>query len=531
MRDGLVQIVPQTGYKHAMAPKPSHTPAAIPAASHPVEVELKLLVLGMSPDEARQRIARSPSLARRRALRRWLVNRYFDTPDQQLRQHRCALRLRQTLDAPPGDGAAGPWKQTLKTAGLAQGGLSQRGEWETDVPDGQLQRAALQGTAWEALDPADQWFERLQPSFETRCERTTWRVRRRDGSVVEVAFDAGVAKASGRMDAFAELELELIEGDPVALFDLARELAARVPCLPSSRSKAERAQALADGTLHGVTKAARLLPRDGETPWALAQRAMADMLEQFTRNLEALWHADAPELVHQARVGWRRWRSMEKLLRPWWPWPIDHAPLRPLLQALGEQRNLDVARTETLPAWADAWPGAASEWQAAIDRLAQACQAQRRAVRAQLATPATGLGLLQLAEALWRMGAGGQGFGRQAARQRLQRWHRQLHRLLDSAEHGAIDLASLHEARLLAKRLRYGSEALAGAMSRKRQRQASRWAGEATDWQTRIGQARDAWQAAACLQSTGAAERLVYFLRGVGASLDRQAQAMAQQRE
>ncbi len=494
----------------------------------PQEIELKLRVLGMNAEEALRRLARSPSLARRQPQRRWLVNRYYDTPDQQLRQHRCALRLRQTLDSrTPTAAHTGPWKQTLKTAGLTQGGLSQRGEWEVEVPDSHLQRAALQNTAWDTLDPDDNWFARLQPCFETRCERTTWWVRRRDGTVVEVAFDAGTVEAAGRRDEFLELELELVQGDPAALFGLARELAQRVPCLPSPRSKAERGQALADGNLHAVTKAGRMEAAPGESVWRLAQRAMADMLEQLTRNLEALAHDDAPELVHQARVGWRRWRSMEKLLRPWLGTPIDHTPLQPLLHALGEQRNLDVACTETLPGWAPAWPGDAAAWTEAILRLEQARHQQREIVRQRLATPATGLALLGLSEALWNLPSNGTDFTRRAARKRLARWHRKLHRLLRGKGQGVIDLASLHEARLLAKRLRYGSEALASAMSRKRLRETERWLADATEWQTRIGQARDAWQAAACLQQAGASEQLVYFLRGVGASMDRTAQSLA----
>lgn len=514
----------QTGYKHGMATK-SIPPSPLVA---PQEIELKLRVLGLETEEALHRLARSPSLARRQPQHRWLVNRYYDTPDQQLRQHRCALRLRQTLDSPSStDATSRSWKQTLKTAGHTQGGLSQRGEWEADVPEGQLQRAALHGTAWDALDPDDAWFTQLQPCFETRCERTTWRVRRRDATVVEVALDAGTIEAAGRCEDFLELELELIQGEPAALFALARELAARVPCLPSSRSKAERGQALADGSLHAVTKARRLMAIPGEPIGGLAQRAMADMLEQFTRNLEALMYDDAPELVHQARVGWRRWRSMEKLLRPWLGAPIDHTPLQPLLQALGQQRNLDVASTETLPGWADAWPGDAAVWADGAARLEQARCQQRCTVRRWLTTPATGLVLLQLAETLWHMTPTSADFTRRAARQRLARWHRKLHRLLTDQSGGAIDLASLHEARLLAKRLRYGSEALASAMARKHQRETARWLAEATEWQTRIGQARDAWQAGACLEQVGASEKQVYFLRGIGACMDRHAQALA----
>lgn len=516
-----------------MTPKPQPTPiAAAPAAApQPQEIELKLLVVGLNAAQALQQLVRAPSLARRKPERRWLVNRYFDTPDQQLRQQRCALRLRQSLSAPPTPKSAqsAPWQQTLKTAGQSHGGLSQRGEWNVEVPCGQLQRSALHGTAWETLDPQDTWFAQLEPCFETRCERTIWRVRRRDGTVIEVAFDAASVVAAGHSTSLLELELELLQGNPSALFALAQELAQRLPCLPSNRSKAERAQALADGTLYSATKAQRLVMTPREPVHQLAQRAMADMLDQFTRNLDGVLHSDAPELVHQARVGWRRWRSMEKLLRPWLGTRPDWTALRPLLLALGQQRNLDVAGTETLPHWAAAWPGEPSAWSDGAERITQARLAQREAVRQALATPATGLALLQLSEALWHMGHAGTTFKKKETRLRLARWHRKLQQLLAASQHRHIDLESLHQARLLAKRLRYGSEALASSLSRKHLRLAERWLAQATEWQTRIGLARDAWQAAACLREVGAPDSLVFFLQGVGASLDRQAQSLANQ--
>ena len=64
--------------------------------------------------------------------------------------------------------------------------------------------------------------------------------------------------------------------------------------------------------------------------------------------------SDAPEVVHQARVGWRRLRSLARLFAPACaarPAPAA-AALAPLLQSLGHLRDLDVARTQTLPALA-----------------------------------------------------------------------------------------------------------------------------------------------------------------------------------
>jgi inorganic triphosphatase YgiF len=492
------------------------------------EIELKLVVLGLTGEAALHKLRRSPSLARRQPLQQWLDNRYFDTPDGLLQQHRCALRLRQTRSS-AAPSAAGDWVQTFKTAGHNQGGLSQRGEWETALGTASLDRAALQGTAWDALDPADQWFARLQLRFQTRCLRTTWQVRRRDGTHIEVALDAGHVLAQGQEADFVELELELRQGPAQALFELAAELAARLPCLPSNRSKAERGQALWADRLYEPVKASKPLPQPGQPLALLATRAIADMLDQFLRNLDNLMHHDAPELIHQARVGWRRWRSLQQLLRPWWPALPDLAPLRPLLDALGQQRNLDVACTQTLPAWAASWSGDASAWHDSLERLQNEQARHRHHLRACLAQPATGLLMLELAHQLWTLNQQPPLVKKREAVQRLARWHRRLHRLLHNDGQVLADVASLHQARLLAKRLRYGSEALADALSAKKQRRLSLWLGEAQAWQTRIGEARDAWQAGQCLQALGAADAVVYFFKGIGAAMDRSAQERAMQ--
>lgn len=498
----------------------------------PQETELKLVVLRLTGEEALKLLRRSPSLSRRAATQHWLDNRYFDTPDGQLQQHRCALRLRQTRPhaATPVTPAALSWIQTLKTAGHSQGGLSQRGEWETPLAQARLDREALRGTAWDTLDPQDDWFGQLQPTFETRCLRTTWQVRRKDGTHIEVALDCGEVLAQGRIAPFVELELESRQGPATALFELAEELAARVAVVPSNRSKAERGQALwADRLLEPVK--ARPLQAPSKAPVAsLAARAMAEMLDQFSRNLDNLMISDAPELVHQARVGWRRWRSMHKLLRPWLDESPDIAPLRPLLDALGHQRNLDVACTETLPLWTPSWHGDATVWLDSLERLQLAREQHRAHLRDCLADPRVGLTLLLLAQALWRLNEAPLRLKKREALKRLARWHRQMQALLSPAEDIWIDIASLHEARLLAKRLRYGSEALASAIPPRKQRRVSQWMTDAQSWQTRIGQARDAWQAAECLQAVGGSEAVAYFLKGVGAAMDRSAQERATER-
>ncbi len=495
--------------------------------SKPQEIELKLLVPGLSADEALQRLRRAPSLRRRKATQTLLRNRYFDTPDLALQRERSALRLRQIGDA---DDSA--WIQTYKTAGTSQGGLSQRGEWEQPVVRGELDPTALAATPWHHLDPDGSRFSSLRPCFDTECLRTTWQVRLRDGTQIEVALDAGSIRAGVRVEALLELELELHNGTHQALFTLAQELAQHLPLLPSDVSKAQRGYALAAGAVPSATKAQPVALPKHAAPEALAAPVLAEILDQFHRNLEGLLHHDAPELVHQARVAWRRWRSVTRLLRPWLPPVPDAAALRPLLQSLGQVRDLDVALHDTLPHWATAYLGDGTEaplqsaqrladWNQALQALAQAAAHERQAVRSALATPSVTAHLITLTTWLHALNAtspsSSQAATRKAwARRRLERWHQRMERLLHDAQ---AHPERLHDARLLAKRLRYSSEAIASTLPSNATQRARRWTQQASQWQVQIGQQRDLAQAAQLLQAVQAAPELVGFMRGVSAAL------------
>lgn len=564
------------------------------SSSTSAEIELKLLIPGLTAAQARQALQRSPALRRRQPQVTQLWNIYFDTPEQYLRSQRSALRLRQTTrkdpaSRPDASGATPrtPWLQTFKTAGHSQGGLSQRGEWERAVRGKQLSLAALAGSPWAELDPDGTRFAALQPCFQTRCERTLWLVRRRSGAVMEVALDAGSVQAGALVQPMLELELELVQGSPEDLFELASELAETLPLLPFDTSKAQRGYALSDAATAGtpwpgsgsappstppcLPAAAALRARPLRLPRRLppqvvAPQVLGEVLQQLTGNLALLgqllctepWElrqtAQAPgtlpsqhplpppELVHQARVGWRRWRSLLQLLKPWLPHTQALGPVRasldPLLDALAQCRNLDVAHTETLPHWASAYTHSAlfaetagpdstvAAWQQEVKDAQHRLQMARQTAYATLAgclqDPATGAGLLGLGRWLQGCGTATTSTGANLdtppdwAEARLLRWQRRLQRWLKASRQPGSHPQQLHDARLLAKRLRYGSEALASLLPKK----AQQWASDATGWQTRIGLQRDAHQAAQLLLEVGAAPALAAFLRGVAAATD-----------
>lgn len=483
--------------------------------SSPAEIELKLAVPTADPSQLVQRLAKTALLSRRKAIVRHLHNVYFDTPDQRLHQARIALRIRRV-----GNEAHPQWLQTLKMGGANDSALSQRGEWETEVAHGALDLQALKATPWAQLDPDGKIFQALAPCFITRFDRTSWLVHKRDGSAVEVALDVGQVVAGAYSAPICELELELLSGQPAALFDIARTLARTLAVLPANISKAERGYALAQNALDKPVRARPPELTPELAVHAAAGRVLREMFSQFTSNLNALRASDAPEVVHQARVGWRRFKSALRLFKPVLdPQAIPAwQTLRPLLDRLGALRDLDVAAHDTLPLLAEAFTqstltqGKAQRmqaWEATVQHLATAAAHQRQAVRTALQTPAIGATLLATTQWLEELPV-------VDTQQSLQPWARQrirrFHERLKAAAKAADSAESQHRVRILAKRLRYAIEALRPLLW---ERRARRWHAQATALQTSMGAVRDIAQAGVLVAKLDADHGLAEFLRGV----------------
>lgn len=494
-----------------------------PPAQPCEEIELKLALPGSDPSGLGRRLARTPILARRKATYLQLHNVYYDTPEQDLRRQRVALRIRRV-----GGEAQPQWLQTLKTGGRGDSALSQRGEWEAPVPDAALSATALEATPWSAIDPHGTVWAALAPCFATTFERTRWLVRRRDGSEVEVALDIGHIVAGDKRAPICELELELVAGSPAALFTVAQQIARTLAVLPVTTSKAERGYALAQDTLDQPLRAQPPKLSSRLTLRETMRRVLGEMFCQFTGNLDALRNSDDPEVVHQARVGWRRFKSAVRLFKPALgtntppPWQSMQA----LLSILGDLRDLDVACTETLPPLGDVYAGGdarrAAAWQAMTQAVAQATALQRKAMQYALQEPAVGVTLLAATQ--WLDGLSTSAADalpeknvslRRWARRRMMRLHEQLQRArqqTDSPE-------QLHRVRILAKRVRYGVEALRTLLPAKR---TQRWYEQAVRLQTGIGATRDIMQACALVASLETDRGVVEFLRGVAVGREKQ---------
>ena len=204
----------------------------------PKETELKLRA-------SRETLAalREHPLLKKRNKSGWqtreLLNQYFDTPERELSAAKVALRLRR-------DGEA--VIQTLKCRGQSVAGLSERSEYEWPLDKAKLDLKKLDDSCWPAqLAELDK--KTIKPLFTTDFTREFAEIawgRGKAKVVIEAALDLGTVTAGKRKEEICELELELREGAPEALLELAAELAATLALMPCDISKAERGYRLLD---------------------------------------------------------------------------------------------------------------------------------------------------------------------------------------------------------------------------------------------------------------------------------------------
>ncbi|HTX49506.1 MAG TPA: CHAD domain-containing protein [Caulobacteraceae bacterium] len=290
----------------------------------PREIELKFAVPAARVAEVALAI---PELAGAAPKRQ--VSVYYDTAKGALRRAGFALRVREQ---------GGAFVQTIKDAG---DGVMSHGEWETSLGGAKPNLARAKATpAGRVLSKAGP----LAPQFTVEVLRRKADVIEGD-SRIELALDEGVAQASGQEAPFAELEMELKAGPAWGLFALARRLLASGDLTLSFTSKAARGSALArpPRSFARKFKAPRLAA--DEATGAAFQAAAKACLIQIVSNAERLRHRPSAEVIHQARVGIRRLRSLITTFKDVVGdarLPAIKAELKWLAGELDAARNLDV---------------------------------------------------------------------------------------------------------------------------------------------------------------------------------------------
>jgi triphosphatase len=237
-----------------------------------------------------------------------LFNQYFDTPARDLALAKVALRIRRDADQVI---------QTLKSRGQSVAGLSERNEWDWYLSKAKLDLKKLDDSCWPAsLAELDK--KQLKPIFTTDFVREKADIawgRGKAKVVIEAALDLGKVIAGEGEEEICELELELREGEPAALLELAAQLAADLSLMPCDISKAERGYRLFDSGSYSLN-----LP----LPELTAETTLDDSV------LALGWHllGSSQRLAEQYRFN-GHWRLLVE-------WVERLSELRALLGSLGQ---------------------------------------------------------------------------------------------------------------------------------------------------------------------------------------------------
>ena len=222
--------------------------------------------------------------------------------------------------------------------------VSGSGRWQpTDPSPGcsPPRRPVQRATPWQTLEP----------QFVTDIQRTSRTLELDGGTIVEVALDEGLIRSGNATEPVHELELELKDGSIGPLYHLALELLSALPLRIGVEAKAARGYRLAAGRPPAAVKPdAPALDRKvvAAAGW---RRIVATALDALLANQPAAAAGDV-EGVHLMRTAIRRVRAAQLLFKPHLePHATKQfeAELRRLGRILGEARDWDVFRLETLP--------------------------------------------------------------------------------------------------------------------------------------------------------------------------------------
>ena len=293
-------------------------------------------------------------LANGRPKTRTLRSIYLDTADHALKKAGIALRLRR-------DGRR--WIQTVKTKPELHGGLSQVGEVENPAPGGRLCLEAIPDAAVREEVIRRVNGAPLQPVCETVIRRSASELSLEDGTRAELAIDVGEIHAGERSAELREVEIELIEGSPGGLFDIAHLLFPAGGLRFSRLSKAARGYLLAEQGWIDPPLAPRNAMEVALAPAQIAEHAARDVLreclDQIATNVVVVRKLDDPEGPHQLRIGLRRLRSAFCVFSAVLQSPEMtrlNGEARWLGQEVGRLRDLDVVANDIVRREAETHP-------------------------------------------------------------------------------------------------------------------------------------------------------------------------------
>lgn len=285
------------------------------------ELELKYLLPPAGLDSLMQLIPQLGEL--QHSEHNTLLNAYFDTADNWFRRHDMGLRSRLKQ---------GRYEQTIKLAGSQHGAMQMRPEYNVACDGVVPKLQAFPLEIWPPRADVAQLQQQLTELFRTDFVRRSWLLRCADGSEVELAYDQGEIRSGSYSQPIAELELELISGNALQLFALARTLLQQLPLRTGWQSKAARGYSLrAQQTVAlpqhtGTTVLAQIRALQqaeacyGQTQQPAALNAASEALAALALSLSEqapLQHLSAEAaalaeavLQNAAVFGWRRYNEL-----------------------------------------------------------------------------------------------------------------------------------------------------------------------------------------------------------------------------
>jgi inorganic triphosphatase YgiF len=389
---------------------------------------------------------------------RELESIYYDTADKALRKAGISLRLRRDGDR---------WVQTVKYKRRLNAGLSRAEEFEAEVPGKAIEILAIPDAKARKKVQSKIGDDPIEPVCWTLINRRADVINLEDGSVAELALDTGLISAGDHSVDFCEVEIELVEGAPRALYSLAGKLFPEGGLRFSRLSKSERGYLLAEEGIidpEPAPRKARSVSLDSEDTVRMAMRAtLRECIEQIALNIPVVERTIDPEGPHQLRVGLRRLRSLfmafgsaadESRLR------LLEADARWLFSAAGDLRDIEAVVADVIRPLADANPDEIgfAALISALEREAAGRRAKLRALLADVRTQGFLLDLSLISETLGDdvdaesedLDQPLSGFAQKAL---SKRWHKAKKIVGDDVE--GLEIDARHELRKELKKLRY----------------------------------------------------------------------------
>jgi CHAD domain-containing protein len=246
---------------------------------------------------------------------RVFTSTYHDTADRRLARHGITLRRRL-------ENGVSRWQLKLpRDAGRLE--LEKRGgPGRVPVALAELLMGVLRGSELEA-------------AATLRTRRTGKRASLRGGTVEAVVDEVSLMEGRRAADGFAELELELVDGDPRALKEAERLL------VKAGAEKVDQQPKV----LRYLGIEPRATPSDGAKAIDRVRARIEEQYGEILRHDPGVRVGDEPEDLHDLRVAVRRLRALlraaDPLLVPDWSNKLRDE-LKWLGDELGAARDLDV---------------------------------------------------------------------------------------------------------------------------------------------------------------------------------------------